>query len=201
MPNAMYDHNDSSTGKVDSANFNPMQIADARRAAEQAIQPSIDAIEAAGGNVNSPEFRGLREQITQQLSNEILKQSLNNIRNTAGSERSKKAEGGDAGEGEATAAGGEAGAGGEVTAGGLNNTGGASSIFEAIAFALGSAMENKVNELLAAADQVQTATDGGVLLASAQVTARGQELNVISQAFNSTINSVGQAASTAARKQ
>ncbi len=73
------------------------------------------------------------------------------------------------------------------------------SVFEAIALALGEAMNNKLKGLLEAAEGVRS-SDEDILQKSAQVTARGQELNAISQAFNSSINSVGQAASTAGRK-
>jgi hypothetical protein len=96
------------------------------------------------------------------------------------------------------------------------------SVFERIALAMGEAMDKKLNQLLEASEQVANLSDdlsqkaqknggqlndadkfageGGIMKASAQVTARGQELNAISQAFNSAINSLGQAASNAARK-
>jgi len=98
---------------------------------------------------------------------------------------------------------------------------GGGSVFERIAVALGEAMDKKLQQLLAAADEVASLSndlaskadkngvvkdkdkfegEGGIMKASAQVTARGQELNAISQAFNSAINSLGQAASNAARK-
>lgn len=100
--------------------------------------------------------------------------------------------------------------------------GGGGSVFERIALAMGEAMDNKLNQLLDASEKVASLSDdlsqkaqknggqlsdadkfageGGIMKASAQVTARGQELNAISQAFNSAINSLGQAASNAARK-
>lgn len=100
--------------------------------------------------------------------------------------------------------------------------GGGGSVFERIALAMGDAMDNKLNQLLEASEKVASlsedlsqkaeksggqlsdadkfAGEGGIMKASAQVTARGQELNAISQAFNSAINSLGQAASNAARK-
>jgi hypothetical protein len=98
---------------------------------------------------------------------------------------------------------------------------GGGSIFEQIALAMGSAMDNKLNQLLEAADKVSTLSgeladkqdagkasegdktrgQGDIMTASAQVTARSQELNTISQAFNSSINAVGQAVSTAASKR
>jgi hypothetical protein len=82
-------------------------------------------------------------------------------------------------------------------------------------------MDNKLQQLLKAADEVatlsgdladkqkngtateadKTEAQGGIMTASAQVTARGQELNAISQAFNSSINAVGQAVSNAASKR
>lgn len=96
------------------------------------------------------------------------------------------------------------------------------SVFERIALAMGEAMDKKLNQLLEASEKVASlsedlsqkaqknggqlndadkfAGEGGIMKASAQVTARGQELNAISQAFNSAINSLGQAASNAARK-
>lgn len=203
----------SQLDETSEVGFNPMQMAEARRAAEQAIQPSVDAIEQAGGDVNSPEFLAKKEEFIQRFTDEILRQATQNIRNFAGSERSKKADGSD----EAAGSGGEAGVAGEAS--GFESEVGASegspltegseltvgasggSLFERIALALGTAMEDKVKQLLQAAEGVKSAGEEGVLLASAQVTARGQELNVISQAFNSTINSTGQAASTAARKQ
>jgi uncharacterized protein YjbJ (UPF0337 family) len=95
------------------------------------------------------------------------------------------------------------------------------SVFERIALAMGEAMDKKLQQLLQAADEVASLSDqlagkadpsgklsdkdktqgeGGIMKASAQVTARGQELNSISQAFNSAINSLGQAAGNAARK-
>jgi hypothetical protein len=108
---------------------------------------------------------------------------------------------------------------GECEGGGSAEGGG--SIFEQIALAMGSAMDNKLNQLLEAADKVaelsgdladkqkagtaseadKTRGQGEIMTASAQVTARSQELNVISQAFNSSINAVGQAVSTAASKR
>jgi hypothetical protein len=99
---------------------------------------------------------------------------------------------------------------------------GGGSVFEQIALAMGEAMDNKLDQLLQASEKVASlsedlsqkaeknggqlndadkfAGEGGIMRASAQVTARGQELNSISQAFNSAINSLGQAASNAARK-
>lgn len=99
---------------------------------------------------------------------------------------------------------------------------GGGSVFERIALAMGEAMDNKLNQLLEASEKVASlseglsekaeksggqlsdadkfAGEGGIMKASAQVTARGQELNAISQAFNSAINSLGQAAGNAARK-
>lgn len=95
------------------------------------------------------------------------------------------------------------------------------SVFERIALALGEAMDKKLQQLLEAADEVaslsskladkadssgkisdkdKTEGEGGIMKASAQVTARGQELNAISQACNSAINSLGQAVGNAARK-
>jgi hypothetical protein len=95
------------------------------------------------------------------------------------------------------------------------------SVFERIALAMGEAMDKKLQQLLQAADEVASLSDqlagkadpsgklsdkdktqgeGGIMKASAQVTARGQELNSISQAFNSAINSLGQAVGNAARK-
>jgi hypothetical protein len=96
------------------------------------------------------------------------------------------------------------------------------SVFERIAIAMGEAMDKKLNQLLEASEKVANLSDdlsqkaqknggqlndadkfageGGIMKASAQVTARGQELNAISQAFNSAINSLGQAAANAARK-
>jgi hypothetical protein len=96
------------------------------------------------------------------------------------------------------------------------------SVFEQIALAMGDAMDRKLDQLLQASEKVASlsedlsqkaeknggqlndaekfAGEGGIMRASAQVTARGQELNSISQASNSAINSLGQAASTAARK-
>jgi hypothetical protein len=96
--------------------------------------------------------------------------------------------------------------------------GGTGSIFEQIALAMGKSMDKKLDQLLDAANQVSALGDqkaggadakapggeGGdssqILQASAQVTARGQELSSVSQAYNSSINSLGQAVSTAARK-
>jgi hypothetical protein len=96
------------------------------------------------------------------------------------------------------------------------------SVFERIALAMGEAMDKKLNQLLAASEKVAALSEslaqkadasggtlndadkfrgeGGIMKASAQVTARGQELNAISQAFNSAINSLGQAVGNAARK-
>jgi hypothetical protein len=100
--------------------------------------------------------------------------------------------------------------------GGYGN-GGTGSIFEQIALAMGKSMDKKLDQLLDAANQVSAlggqkagggdakgGAGGGdssqILQASAQVTARGQELSSVSQAYNSSINSLGQAVSTAARK-
>lgn len=77
---------------------------------------------------------------------------------------------------------------------------GAGSIFEEIALALGQAMADKLKLLRDAADAVGEAKDEDVAKASAQVTARGQECNMVSQAANSALNSLGQACTTAARK-
>jgi len=99
---------------------------------------------------------------------------------------------------------------------------GGGSVFERIALAMGEAMDKKLDQLLEASEKVASlsedlsqkaqknggqlndadkfAGEGGIMKASAQVTARGQELNAISQAFNSAINSLGQAAGNAARK-
>lgn len=98
---------------------------------------------------------------------------------------------------------------------------GGGSIFEQIALAMGEAMDNKLQQLLEAADKVadlsgkladdldsgsasegdKARAQGEIMTATAQVTARGQELNAISQASNSAINSLGNAASTAASKR
>lgn len=105
---------------------------------------------------------------------------------------------------------------------GGSSASGGGSIFEQIALAMGEAMDNKLQQLLQAADEVSKLSNdlaakgngkgeisdadkakgqGDIMTASAQVTARSQELNMISQAFNSTINAVGQATSTAASKR
>src|SRR5262245_13037007 len=83
---------------------------------------------------------------------------------------------------------------------------GGGSIFEQIALALGDAMDKKLSSLLEAANKVASLSggqgdQGKLMTASAQVTARGQELNAISQAANSAINSLGNAVSTAASKR
>lgn len=98
---------------------------------------------------------------------------------------------------------------------------GGGSVFEQIALAMGSAMDNKLQQLLEAADKVadlsgeladdirsgeadeadKAEAQGEIMTASAQVTARGQELNAISQASNSAINALGNAVSTAASKR
>lgn len=105
---------------------------------------------------------------------------------------------------------------------GCHGGAGGGSVFERIALAMGEAMDQKLNQLLDASEKVASLSDdlsqkaqknggqlndadkfageGGIMKASAQVTARGQELNAISQAFNSAINSLGQAAGNAARK-
>lgn len=109
---------------------------------------------------------------------------------------------------------------GEGKAGGATEGGG--SIFEQIALAMGEAMDNKLKQLLEAADKVAALSsdlsdkadssgnlkdkdkikgEGEIMQASAQVTARGQELNVISSAFNTAANSVGSAAQNAASKR
>lgn len=90
--------------------------------------------------------------------------------------------------------------------GGCEGTEGGGSIFEQIALALGEAMDKKLGQLLKAANEVASLSggqgdQGKLLTASAQVTARGQELNAISQAANSAINSLGNAVSTAASKR
>jgi len=83
---------------------------------------------------------------------------------------------------------------------------GGGSIFEQVALALGDAMDKKLSQLLDAANKVADLSggqgdQGKLMTASAQVTARGQELNAISQAANSSINSLGNAVSTAASKR
>jgi hypothetical protein len=104
---------------------------------------------------------------------------------------------------------------------GADGAEGGGSIFEQIALAMGEAMDNKLTQLLEAADKVadlsgkladdldsgdasegdKARAQGEIMTATAQVTARGQELNAISQAANSAINSLGNAASTAASKR
>jgi hypothetical protein len=104
---------------------------------------------------------------------------------------------------------------------GCDGKDGGGSIFEQIALAMGEAMDNKLQQLLEAADKVadlsgkladdldsgsasegdKARAQGEIMTATAQVTARGQELNAISQASNSAINSLGNAASTAASKR
>jgi hypothetical protein len=89
---------------------------------------------------------------------------------------------------------------------GCEGKSGGGSVFEQIALAMGEAMDNKLQKLLEAADKVAdlsggSGNQGELMTASAQVTARGQELNAISQASNSAINSLGNAASTAASKR
>jgi hypothetical protein len=101
---------------------------------------------------------------------------------------------------------------------GGSGNGGTGSIFEQIALAMGKAMDKKLDQLLDAANQVSALGDqkaggadakgpggqGGdssqILQASTLVTARGQELGSISQAGNSTLNSLGLAVQTAAKK-
>jgi hypothetical protein len=90
--------------------------------------------------------------------------------------------------------------------GGCEGQEGGGSIFEQIALAMGDAMDKKLQQLLEAADKVADLSGGSgdqgkLMTASAQVTARGQELNAVSQASNSAINSLGNAASTAASKR
>jgi hypothetical protein len=99
---------------------------------------------------------------------------------------------------------------------------GGGSVFERIALAMGDAMDKKLNQLLEAQEKVASLSEelgqkaqksggqlsdadkltgeGGIMRANAQVTARSQELNAISQAYNSAINALGQAVSNAARK-
>jgi hypothetical protein len=89
---------------------------------------------------------------------------------------------------------------------GADGAEGGGSIFEQVALALGEAMDNKLQDLLKAANEVANLSggqgdQGKLLTASAQVTARGQELNAISQSANSAINSLGNAVSTAASKR
>lgn len=96
--------------------------------------------------------------------------------------------------------------GGSQGGSGANGAEGGGSIFEQVALALGSAMDKKLSDLLKAANSVADLSggqgdQGKLMTASAQVTARGQELNAISQSANSAINSLGNAASTAASKR
>lgn len=168
-------------GRCDDVTNNPMAMAEARSLAEQAINETIGTIESNGFAVS--ESPAQIEAMTQELTGFIMEQAVARVMNQGGNEEGNEARGPEGAEG-----GGRAG-------------GGGTSIFERIALALGQAMVDKANELVELAESVPNAADGDVLLQSAQVTAAGQELNVLSQTFNSTINSVGQAASTAARKQ
>lgn len=110
---------------------------------------------------------------------------------------------------------GEDGGGGE--SGGGRGVGRGGSIFERLALAMGEAMDKKLQEMLDAANSANDlATAKGklgsqdqnviqqnqakLMTANAQVTARGQELTMMSQSYNSAINALGSAAATAARK-
>jgi len=112
---------------------------------------------------------------------------------------------------------GEDGGGGESGGGGGRGVGRGGSIFERLALAMGEAMDKKLQEMLDAAESANNlATAKGdpgaqdqnviqqnqakLMTANAQVTARGQELTMMSQSYNSAINALGSAAATAARK-
>jgi hypothetical protein len=92
------------------------------------------------------------------------------------------------------------GGGGGGGAGGSGGVGGGGSIFEQLALAMGEAMDEKLNELLDAADGLKNAKGGDILEQSAKITALSKELEFISQATNSSINGIGTAAKTAAQK-
>jgi hypothetical protein len=121
------------------------------------------------------------------LTNDVVKQQESNCR-----------EGGGARDGNGRTHGGGEGGGCEAGSGaGIEGA----SVFEQLAVAMGDAMNSKLQDMLNAAESVSSGASGDeILKTSAQVTARGQELNAMSQAFNSAINSLGQAAGTAARK-
>ncbi len=163
---------------IGAASLNPMATAEARAFANDIMNDVIDFIESRGFEIT--ETPAQIEGMTQGVTDFIMQQALDRITNQGGNEEGN----------EARASSAESG-----------GSGGGTSIFERIALALGQAMVDKANELVELAESVPNASDGDVLLQSAKVTAAGQELNVLSQTFNSTINSVGQAASTAARKQ
>lgn len=152
---------------------NPSQGTHACTDSHGATEP---ASAEAGGNAN---MEG--SENASSLAQEIAKTQAENFRNTSGAKKgSNRSDSGSQSSGSI-----DGGRGG--------------SIFEAIALALGEAMTEKLQGLLEAAEGVKS-SDDDILQKSAQVTARGQELNAVSQAFNSSINSVGQAASTAGRK-
>jgi hypothetical protein len=94
----------------------------------------------------------------------------------------------------------EGGGGGCEGGGGAGGAGGGGSVFEQLALALGNAMDQKLQELLDAANSVSSNAGGAdILKQGAKITALSQELGFISQASSTSINGVGDAAKTAAK--
>jgi hypothetical protein len=88
--------------------------------------------------------------------------------------------------------------GGGVEGGGSAEGGG--SVFERLALLMGEAMDKKLQELLDAAEDISSSDSGDILSQSAKITALSKELEFISQASNSSINGLGNAAKTSVQK-
>lgn len=83
---------------------------------------------------------------------------------------------------------------------------GGQSFLVRLALAMGSAIDNKMNEMLDKAEQIDDAKGGGsgesqITKMGAELTALSQEVSILTNALNTSLKSIGEAASTLARKQ
>ncbi len=70
----------------------------------------------------------------------------------------------------------------------------------ALALALGSVLDTKLDKMSSLANSIQGAEGEDISKKMAQLNVLGQEFSIISNALNTTIKAVGEAASTLARK-
>ena len=190
------------------ANFFGGGVSGKEREMAQAFLSTI----LAGSANPSPVQAG---QAQSQASNMVdsISQLLNDIISDLRNELSKDSNGNPLpGAGAAAGAGGgangagTAGAGAGDGAAAVSSTGGAEggmSLLMRIAVALGSAIDEKMKEMDKLAGELEglSGEDEGYGAKTAKMSALGQEMKMVSEALNNTLKSIGESASSLARKQ
>lgn len=149
----------------------------ATRNLQEAIQGFVGATGATGAAA------GALQRETTDLVNNFINEQATNLARSAGQENS------------------------EARGAGTSATQGRGSILMRIAQALGAAMDNKVDAMAAKATELENLGEitgknmSTYNKTSAEMSALGQELKIVSEALNNTLKSIGDASSALARKQ